>query len=119
MASKKVETISSQDQAGISQGQLIRRRFLKHRGAMIGLVVLIFVIVISFSSVGTVVGGTGKLIVDASGSFAIDGFRIPGWWKYNWYENYDLLNVGGTPTLTLFPPSLGEHPFSSRSRLCS
>jgi peptide/nickel transport system permease protein len=68
MASKKVETISSQDQAGISQGQLIRRRFLKHRGAMIGLVVLIFVIVISFSSVGTVVGGTGKLIVDASGS---------------------------------------------------
>lgn len=111
MASKNIENNSSEEQAGISQGQLIRRRFLKHRGAMIGLVVLIFVIVISFSSVGTVFGGTGKLIVDASGSFAIDGFRIPGWWKYNWYENYDLLTVGGTPTLTLFPPSLGEHPF--------
>jgi peptide/nickel transport system permease protein len=96
---------------GVSQGTLIRRRFLKHRGAVIGVVVLILVILVSFSSVGTVFGGTGKLIVDASGSFAIDGIRIPGWWKYNWYENYDLLTVGGTPTLTFFPPSLGEHPF--------
>ena len=72
MARKETEVNSNQDQAGISQGELIRRRFLKHRGAMIGLVVLIIVIVISFTSVGVVVGGTGKLIVDASGSFAID-----------------------------------------------
>lgn len=96
---------------GVSQGQLIRRRFFKHRGAIVGLVVLTLIIVISFTSVGTVFGGTGKLIVDASGNFAIDGFRINGWWKHNWYENYDILNPGGTPTLTLFPPSLGEHPF--------
>lgn len=111
MAMSNMEKATSHDQVGVSQGQLIRRRFFKHRGAIIGLVVLIFVIVISFSSVGTVFGGTGKLIVDASGSFAIDGFRLPGWWKYNWYENYDIVNPGGAPTLTLFPPSLGEHPF--------
>ena len=111
MSNSKPEIKSENDQAGISQGQLIRRRFLKHRGAIIGVIVLISVIIISFTSVGIVVGGTGKLIVDASGAFAIDGFRIPGWWKYNWYENYDLLNVGGTPTLSLFPLSIGEHPF--------
>jgi ABC-type dipeptide/oligopeptide/nickel transport system permease subunit len=111
MAMTNMEQAPNKDQVGISQGQLIRRRFFKHRGAIIGLVVLIFVILVSFSSVGTVFGGTGKLIVDASGSFAIDGFRVPGWWKYNWYENYDLVNPGGTPTLTLWPPSLGEHPF--------
>lgn len=109
MAKSKVSMV--EDKAGISQGQLIRRRFFKHRGAIIGLVILIFVIVLSFTSVGTVFGGTGKLVVDASGSFAIDGIRIPGWWQHNWYENYDILNEGGTPTLTLFPPSLGEHPF--------
>jgi ABC-type dipeptide/oligopeptide/nickel transport system permease subunit len=96
---------------GVSQGQLIRRRFFKHKGAIIGLVVLIFIILVSFTSVGTVFGGTGKLIVDASGNFAIDGVRIGGWWKHNWYENYNIVNPGGTPTLTLFPPSLGEHPF--------
>lgn len=98
-------------EVGVSQGQLIRRRFLKHRGAIAGVIALITVTIISFTSVGTVVGGSGKLIVDVSGNFAIDGFRIPGWWKHNWYENYDILNEGGAPTLTLFPPSLGEHPF--------
>lgn len=111
MARSETKRVHIEHQVGMSQGRLIRLRFLKHRGAMVGLVVLVLIVVLSFSSVGIVVGGTGKLIVDASGAFAIDGFRIPGWWKYNWYENYDILNVGGTPTLTIFPPSLGEHPF--------
>jgi ABC-type dipeptide/oligopeptide/nickel transport system permease subunit len=98
-------------EVGVSQGEVIRRLFFKHKGAMVGLVVLALIILISFTSVGTVVGGTGKLIVDSSGNFAIDGFRIPGWWKHNWYENYDIVNPGGQPTLTLFPLSVGEHPF--------
>lgn len=98
-------------EVGVSQGELIRRRFLKHKGAIIGVFVLIAVILLSFTSVGTVVGGSGKLIVDASGNFAIDGLRIPGWWKYNWYENYAITNPGGAPTFTLWPLSFGDHPF--------
>jgi ABC-type dipeptide/oligopeptide/nickel transport system permease subunit len=98
-------------EVGVSQGALIRRRFFKHRGAIIGLAVLIFIILLSFTSVGVVFGGTGKLIVDASGNFAIDGTRINGWWKHNWYENYDILNQGGTPTMSLWPPAIGDHPF--------
>ncbi len=98
-------------EVGVSQGQLIRRRFFKHRGAIIGLAVLMFIILLSFTSVGVVFGGTGKLIVDASGSFALDGYRVHGWWKHNWYENYDILNQGGTPTLSLWPLAIGDHPF--------
>jgi peptide/nickel transport system permease protein len=35
---------------------------------------------------------------------------IPGWWKYNWYDLSNSVN-GGEPTLSLFPFSLGDHPF--------
>lgn len=106
-----LENVPSPGQVGVSQGQLIRRRFFKHKGAIIGLIAIIAITLLSFTSVGTVIGGTGKLIVDASGNFAIDGFRIPGWWKNNWYENYDIANAGGTPTLSLVPFAIGDHPF--------
>lgn len=106
-----LENIPNPGEVGVSQGQLIRRRFFKHKGAIIGLIAIIGITLLSFTSVGTVIGGTGKLIVDASGNFAIDGFRIPGWWKNNWYENYDIANPGGTPTLTLYPFAIGDHPF--------
>ena len=46
-----------------TQGQLVRRRFLRHRGAMISLGVLTFVILLAFTSIG----------------FA----GIPGWWIWN------------------------------------
>ena len=107
----QMDNLPTPGTAGVSQGQLIRRRFLKHKGALAGLIAIILITIISFTSVGTVIGGTGKLIVDESGNFAIDGFRIPGWWQYNWFENYDLVNPGGTPTLSLSPFAIGDHPF--------
>jgi peptide/nickel transport system permease protein len=62
--------------------------------------------------VGIVVGGSGKLVANQeTGRLVVDGLRITGWWKYNWYENYPILNAGGTPTLTIWPFSIGEHPF--------
>jgi peptide/nickel transport system permease protein len=59
-----------------------------------------------------VLGGSGKLVVNQeTNKLIVDGLRIEGWWKYNWYENYPVLNSGGTPTLSLWPFQIGEHPF--------
>jgi ABC-type dipeptide/oligopeptide/nickel transport system permease subunit len=104
------QSIEQQAVAGMSQGALVRRRFFRHAGAMIALVVLVLVIILAFTSVGTVIGGTGKLQASGDGTLSINGLRIPGWWPLDWFTSYPIVN-GGQPTLTLFPFSLGEHPF--------
>jgi peptide/nickel transport system permease protein len=80
-----------------TQGQMVRRRFFRHRGAMIGLAVLVFVIVLAFTSIG--IG------------------PIPGWWGQS-YETTGTTVNGGAPTLDLVPSfidgtgmQIGEHPF--------
>ncbi|MYM19745.1 ABC transporter permease subunit [Brevibacterium sp. 5221] len=84
-------SIEGRETAGMSQGQIVLRKFLRHQGAMISLVLLIIVIVFSFTAVGM--------------------GPIPGWWKYNFYNSSDVMN-GGAPTWHLSNPfSLGEHPF--------
>ncbi|WP_169581286.1 MULTISPECIES: ABC transporter permease [Microbacterium] len=104
------QSIEQKAVAGLSQGALVRRRFFRHAGAMVALVVLVLVIILAFTSVGTVIGGTGKLQPAGDGSLSINGFRIPGWWPLDWYTSYPIVN-GGQPTLTWFPFSMGEHPF--------
>jgi len=78
---------------GKSQGQIVRARFFRHKGAMIGLIALIGVILLAYSSIG--VG------------------PVPGWWKYGPNQNLELVN-GGRPTMVM-PWSggfaIGEHPF--------
>ncbi len=96
--------------AGMSQGALVRGRFFRHRGAMTALVILVLVIILAFTSVGTVIGGTGKLEASPDGTLGVNGWRIPGWWPLDWFTAYPIVN-GGMPTLTLWPFSLGEHPF--------
>lgn len=78
------------EQPSYSQGRLVRRRFLRHRGAMISLGVLVAVTLLAFTSIGF-----GPL---------------PGWWQHDYVRAGDLVN-GGRPTLQLWPPSAGEHPF--------
>ena len=56
-----------QEVAGLSQAQIVRRRFFRHRAAMISLFVLIFIILLATTSIGW-------------------GF-IPGWWKWNYYTS--------------------------------
>ena len=80
-----------------TQGQLVRRRFLRHRAAMISLAILIFVILLAYTSIG----------------FA----GIPGWWIWNYYTPGKVVNRGA-PTLSLWPTflggegfAIGEHPF--------
>jgi peptide/nickel transport system permease protein len=105
-------TIEQRETEGLSLGTIVRRRFLRHKAAVISLIIIFAIAILAFSSVGTVIGGTGKLVPDPeTNRLVVDGFRIPGWWHYNWYENYPVLNAGGTPTLTVWPFSLGEHPF--------
>lgn len=85
----------------LSQGQLVRRRFFNHKGAMISIVVLVFITVMAFTSIG----------------FA----GIPGWWGKSYLDAGTVVN-GGKPTLSLVPTWLGgegirwgEHPFGQEN----
>jgi ABC-type dipeptide/oligopeptide/nickel transport system permease subunit len=87
-------SIEQKETEGLSQGQIVRRRFFRHRGAMISMIVLAFIIILAFTSVG----------VD------LWGLTIPGWWLWRWDEIAPKIN-NGVPTLSLFPPQFGLHPF--------
>ncbi|MDR1767172.1 MAG: ABC transporter permease [Propionibacteriaceae bacterium] len=89
--------IEAKEVEGLSQGQIVLRRFLRHRGAMGGLIVLAITAVFACSAMG--IG------------------PIPGWWQYqDPNATHPMLN-NGAPTVTL-PQwlggpgfSLGDHPF--------
>ncbi len=84
--------IELKDVVGLSQGQIVRSRFFRHKGAMVGLAVLIFVVLLAFTSVG----------------FG----PVPGWWPQGGGSG-KVINPGGAPTLSM-PTWLGgsgQHPF--------
>ncbi|HET7734829.1 MAG TPA: ABC transporter permease [Nocardioidaceae bacterium] len=96
VSEKAENAIELKEVEGLSQGQIVRRRFFRHKGALIGLVTIAFVVLLAFSS-------TGFLFV-------------PGWWKYDHETLYDVVN-NQHPTLGL--PTwlggngfqIGDHPF--------
>ena len=45
-------THEQREVAGLSQGQIVRKRFIRHKGAMISLVLLAFIIIVAVTSVG-------------------------------------------------------------------
>ena len=59
-------------ETGVSQGKLILRRFLKHKPALISIVLLVLIITLAVSATGV-------------GS-------IPGWWKWNYTQLLDPYN---------------------------
>ncbi|MCZ3385486.1 MAG: ABC transporter permease [Actinomycetia bacterium] len=79
-----------------TQGQMVRRRFLRHRGAMLGFAALMFVVLISYTSIG----------------FG----PVPGWWGLD-YTSTGVLVDEGNPSLDVIPYldgdglSVGKHPF--------
>ncbi|MBM9476941.1 ABC transporter permease [Nakamurella flavida] len=77
--------------AAKTEFRLVLSRFLRHRAALAGLVVLALIVLLAFTSIGW--------------------GPIPGWWKYDYTDFATQLTDGGAPTLSLWPPSLGEHPF--------
>lgn len=94
--------IANKEVEGLSQRQIVLRRFVRHRAAMISLFVLLSVIVFVFTA----------------SEFHIGPIGWNGWWHYNIKDTPDLLlckngNVG-CPTLTITPGKgwgLGKHPF--------
>lgn len=81
----------ARNEVGLSQGRLIFRRFVRNPIAMTAIVVYLLIALFSVSAIG--IG------------------PIHGWWKYNWVDLGPQTNKAGAPTLTLWPFSLGEHPF--------
>ncbi len=97
--------IANKEVEGLSQGQIVRRRFLRHRGAVISMIVLASIIILAFSAVGF--------------DFAVFDMAIKtaGWWQWSWSDIPTPQN-GGRPTLSLIPEflggagvTLGPHPF--------
>ena len=81
---------------GLSQGQIVRRRFFRHKGAILGLVMLGATTLLALTSVG--VG------------------PLHGWWQWTPHETPAVV-AGGRPTLGM-PTwlggsgfTLGDHPF--------
>ncbi|GAB3545120.1 ABC transporter permease [Arthrobacter tumbae] len=75
---------------GLSQGQIVRKRFLGHTAAVVSMVVFIAVVLLAFTSIGYA--------------------GIPGWWKWDYVETPTLATPNGAPTWTL-PFNFGDHPF--------
>ena len=97
--------IANKEVEGLSQGQIVRRRFFRHRAAVIALV--------AFSSI--------ILFVMTSLDSKMGPIRIPGWWKWTVEDIPELRyedcpgGTTGCPTLSINPTSsnfgLGTHPF--------
>ncbi|MGO2112403.1 MAG: ABC transporter permease [Pseudoclavibacter sp.] len=98
-------TLEQRDIEGLSQGQLVWRRFVRHRGAMASLVVLVLVVLLVFTSVGI------QLPVPAfgEGGLSFTQVHVPGWWSYHWEQISPIVD-GGNPTM-VHPFMWGDHPF--------
>lgn len=98
-------TLEQREIEGMSQGQIVRRRFLRHRGAMAAVVVLSLILLLVFSSVGVVI--PVPAVTDHGLGF--ESLRIRGWWPYSWDQIAPIVNSGQPTMQSLF--EWGEHPF--------
>ncbi len=108
--------IENRETVGLSQRQIIIKRFVKHKAAMGSLFALIFIVFFVFTATGLQFGNSENPTT------------VPGWWKYK-ITDIDpegaiaaTCNGGvtGCPTLDVFPSFLdgdgvqiGEHPFGT------
>ena len=104
------DSLEQRETAGLSQGQIVLRRFVRHRAAMISLFVLVFIILFVFTAGGLALGTTENPI------------RIMGWWKWDFTDLPPLQGIMGEPTLDVFPEfidgtgmAIGDHPFGQDS----
>lgn len=74
---------------GLSQGQIVLRRFFRHKGALFGITTIILIALLSFSSMG----------------FG----PIKGWWKHQDALRSATVQNLGKPTLGL--GKIGDYPF--------
>ena len=100
--------IANKEVEGLTQSQIIRRRFFKHKAAVASLIFLIFIIIFVFSAVDSTFGP----------------IKTKGWWKWT-PDDLPELRYGdcpndtiGCPTISIVPKflggpgiGLGDHPF--------
>ena len=111
-ASAADSSIEMKETAGLSQGQLVRKRFLRHRAANISLAYLFLIVLFVFSAGGIHLGSRDE------------PFTVPGWWHttINDMSQVSITHSDsgqlliGAPTLDLNPfdgkgISIGAHPF--------
>ncbi|MEN9957094.1 MAG: hypothetical protein RIR46_702 [Actinomycetota bacterium] len=91
--------ISNKETEGLSQGQIVRRRFVRHRGAMVGLFTLITIILFTYSASGLHLGNEKNPI------------SIPGWWQYSITDLPELRYGDVCPDGSTGCPSLDLNPF--------
>ena len=101
--------IQNKEIEGLSQGQIVRKRFFRHRAAVVSLVTISSIVVLAFTALDWKLFGVVK---------------VPGWWKWT-PEDLPELRFGdcpndtiGCPTISLRPKflggegiGLGTHPF--------
>lgn len=78
---KKIESADSEqgsiinkETEGLSQGQIVRKRFLQHKAAMIAIFVLSSIVIFVFSALKQKIGP----------------WTYPGWWRYGIEDLSDL-----------------------------
>ena len=78
---------------GLSQGQIVFRRFVRHKAAMVALIVLAVVILLATTSIG--VG------------------PLHGWWMWDHIHKHDIALAGGRPTVSFSARGIhvGQFPF--------
>src|SRR5690606_28930513 len=78
---------------GLSQGRIVLRRFLRHRGAMVAAGVLFLVVLLAATSIGW--------------------GPVPGWWKWGPNDLTEVVKPGGRPTMGFEDGRfvVGPHPF--------
>ena len=91
------QSLEQKEVAGLSQSQIVRRRFLRHKGAMFALILLGVIVLLAATSIGW--------------------GPIPGWWKFS-HTELVAPNPDQSPTMSLRPTWLGgagfnfgDHPF--------
>lgn len=115
-AEKNENEIALLETAGLSQGQIIFKRFVRHKAAMVSLFMLVATILFAFSASGLHFGTSKEPIT------------IPGWWPYS-ITDIDPEGaaatacengIPGCPTLDIFPEfidgtgvQIGAHPLGT------
>lgn len=107
MPGDKEDAIRNKEIEGLSQGQIVFRRFIRHKAAMISVFVLFSIFILVFSAL----------------DISLGPIQIPGWWKFSYLDTPELRfedcpgGVTGCPTLDLIPfldgdgVEIGLHPF--------
>jgi len=78
---------------GLSQGKIVVRRFMRHRGAIVALFVLAALLLLVTTSIGW--------------------GPIPGWWQHDFRSMLPIERPGGAPTMGFYDGGfhIGNHPF--------